>query len=129
MRAKTLKDAEELRHKQAGPQAKPTENSRDEEDTEQVGRKATPIKNGGEEGRFARRAKAAKLRAKEKRAKHRVVKIEAELEAMGDTVATRMGGASKLPARPSTPEGMPDNWIRHSWNTWVDPDSNEIFYA
>lgn len=116
MRAKTSKDAEELGHKQAGPQAKPTENSRDEKDTDQVGRKATPIKNGGKEGRFARRAKVAKLRAKEKRAKHRVAEIEAEFEAMGDTVATRMGGASK-PASPSTPEGMPDNWIRHSWRT------------
>lgn len=109
MRGKSLKELEELRHGQVAPKAKPIKNSSDEEVTEQAGRKAKPIKNGGnKEGTVARRAR---FRAKSKCAKRRVAEIQAELEALDDTVATRTGGASSL-ARPSAPEGTPDNWRR-----------------
>jgi len=56
-------------------------------------------------------ARHARLRAKRKRAKRRVAKIEAELEALGDTAAMRTGGASN-PARPSNPKWILDTWIR-----------------
>jgi len=88
MRAKTLKDAEELRRKQVASQAKPIENDSDEENV------------------VARRARSL---ARRRCAKRRVAEIEAELEALGDTLATGTGGASS-PPRPSTPEGIPDSW-------------------
>lgn len=92
-----MKELEELRHGQVAPKAKPIKNSSDEEVTEQAGRKAKPIKNGGDKEETV--ARRARVQAKRKRAKRRVAEIQAELEALDDTVATRTGGASS-PARP-----------------------------